>query len=99
MRALGAARWVLASTSIMALAAIFAPAQASCYYNVPPLTVFPFTPGHNVFALTGDVCSAAGGTYNSPVTLSPPLRRRPLFHTPASPSSPLTAASSIPRAP
>ena len=93
MRALGAARWVLASTSIMALAAIFAPAQASCYYNVP---------GHNVFALTGDVCSAAGGTYNSPVTLSPPLPSPPprfLFHTPASPSSPLAAASSIPRAP
>ena len=33
MRALGAARWFLSSTSIVALAAIFAPAQATCYYN------------------------------------------------------------------
>jgi hypothetical protein len=37
MRAVGAARWLLSSTGILALAAIFAPAQASCYYNVPPL--------------------------------------------------------------
>ena len=55
MRALGAARWVLASTSIMALAAIFAPerAYASCTFN---------TPGQGVIALSGDICSAAGGS-------------------------------------
>ena len=54
MRALGAARWVLASTSIMALAAIFAPdrAYATCTFNML---------GEGVIALSGDSCSAAGG--------------------------------------
>ena len=67
MRALGAARWFLSSTSIVALAAIFAPAQATCYYNAV----------NNVFALSGDVCAATGPSYNPPPTLSPPLPTPP----------------------
>ena len=53
MRAVGAARWFLFSTSIMALAAIFAPerAYATCTYDVP---------GTGIIALSGDMCSAAG---------------------------------------
>ena len=72
MRALRAARRFLSPTTIVALAAILTPegALATCYYNVP---------GNNVFALTGDSCSALPfGAYNPPpTTLSPPLPPSP----------------------
>jgi fibronectin-binding autotransporter adhesin len=53
MRAVGAARWFLSSTSIIALAAIFAPerAYAACTYDVP---------GSGIIANSGDSCLAAG---------------------------------------
>jgi Autochaperone Domain Type 1 len=59
MRAVGAARWFLSSTSIMALAAIFAPerAYATCTYDVP---------GTGIIALSGDMCSAAGPYSGAP---------------------------------
>ena len=56
MRAVGAARWFLSSTSIMALAAIFAPVQAAtCTFNVL---------GEGIIALSGDSCTATPGPYS-----------------------------------
>ena len=52
MRAIGAARWFLASASIVALAALLAPerASATCTFNGP---------GQGIVALSGDTCPAA----------------------------------------
>jgi hypothetical protein len=68
MRAVGAARWFLFSTSIVALAAIFGPERALAGPCTYPTDTNTFT---NVFALTNTaVCTVVTGTYN-PLTTPP----------------------------
>jgi hypothetical protein len=64
MRAVGAASWLLASASIVALAALLAPERASAAcYNVL---------GEGIVAHSGDNCTAAAGVYKGLPAAHPP---------------------------